>query len=143
YVSTPNSSTSATSPNLIVTDISKWRSGAFRELVKWNGNAAGAFPNGQGFSSSQLSDADVRLHSMDVSTDGTRVYIAYLGGGLVILDSSALAAGTGTRLTPVAAPSQSPQWDNIYEHTAEKIPGRDLLLATDELYGDILTPIEL
>jgi hypothetical protein len=36
---------------------------------------------------------NTRLHSMSVSQDGTRVYMANLGAGFFILDSSPLAAG--------------------------------------------------
>lgn len=135
YVSTPTSSTNPAVPNLIVTDISDWRDGRFPELAKWNGNPF--------FPADELNNDDVRLHSMDVSVDGTRVYVAYLGGGLLTLDSSELAAGTGTDLKLVSTPQASPRWDNQTVHTAEKVPGRSLLLTTDELYGDILTPIEI
>ncbi len=133
WVSTPTSS--LTAPNMIVTDISHWRDGTFPQLATWNGN--------QYFPPDELSNDDVRVHSMDVSADGTRVYVAYLGGGLLILDSSELATGAGTDLELVSTPQASPRWDNMTVHTAEKVPGRNLLLTTDELYGDVLTPLEL
>jgi hypothetical protein len=133
YMSTPTSSVDQ--PNMIVTDISGWHGAKFPEIAEWNGNKY--------FAPKQLDQLDVREHSMDVSPDGTRTYVAYLGGGLVILDSSRLAAGTGTKLKLVSKPAASPHWKNMTVHTAEKVPGRDLLLTTDELYGDILTPIQV
>jgi hypothetical protein len=132
YISTPT--TSFTAPSMIVTDISGWRDNTFPEIVQWEGEKY--------FPPAELNKYDVREHSMDVSPDGTRVYIAYLGGGIVILDSSELAAGTGTKLSFVSKPQDSPRWWNDYAHTAEKVPGRPLILATDEIYGKVLQPIE-
>src|SRR5262249_32299450 len=81
YLSAPT--TSLTQPNLIVTDISQARQGIFTEVAKgnWNNQFDPAF----------LAQYDVRLHSMGVSADGTRTYLAYLGGGFLVVDSSDLA----------------------------------------------------
>jgi hypothetical protein len=133
YISTPT--TSFTEPNMIVTDISGWKNGKFPEIAKWDGEKY--------FPPKELDAYDVRQHSMDVSPDGKRVYIAYLGGSVVILDSSELAAGTGTKLSFVLKPQDSPRWWNDYAHTAEKVPGRPLLLVTDEIYGKAIQPLEV
>jgi hypothetical protein len=76
YLSTPTSRTDR--PNLIVTDISGAREGVFTEVVRWNGNDE--------FTAEEREGRDVRLHSMGVSANGTRTYLAYLGGGFLVLD---------------------------------------------------------
>jgi LVIVD repeat len=127
YLSTWKSG--ASGADLIVTDISRARRGEFDEIVEWNGNAR--------FTPQFRSQNVVRLHSMGVSTDGARTYVAYQGAGFFVLDSSDLAAAVPNPelrlLTPVGG---QPTWGNPGAHSAIKIPGRELALATDEVYGN-------
>jgi hypothetical protein len=74
YLSTPSGSADPNRPNLVVTDISGWRSGTFTEIVRFNPNPL--------WTPEQRRGLDVGLHSMWVSDDGTRTYLAYLGAGL-------------------------------------------------------------
>jgi hypothetical protein len=131
YISTPTASTNPATANLIVTDISGWRAGTFTELVSANWN--------QLFTPEQVATLDVALHSMSVSDDGTRTYLAYLGGGFFVLDTSDLANALPTPqvrlLTPIPA---TPRWPNQTVHSAIPLPGRPFALTTDELYGDLL-----
>jgi len=129
YLSTPTNDVGP--PNLIVTDISQARQGVFEEVVTYTANDL--------YTEEQRENFDVALHSMGVSADGSRTYLAYLGGGFLVLDSSELAQGVEDPevelLTPVA---NSPSWPNQTVHSAVKVPGRDLVLTTDEIYGDLL-----
>jgi hypothetical protein len=129
YLSTPTNDVGP--PNLVVTDISDARGGEFEELVTYTANDL--------YTEEQRENFDVALHSMGVSADGTRTYLAYLGGGFLILDTSDLADGVDNPqvdlLTPVA---NSPTWPNQTVHSAVKVPGRELVLTTDEIYGDLL-----
>jgi hypothetical protein len=119
----------ASGADLIVTDVSRARDGKFTEIAEWNGNAR--------FTPEFRSRNVVRLHSMGVSADGARTYVAYQGAGFFVLDSSELAAGLPNPalhlLTPVGS---QPTWGNPGAHSAVKIPGRSLALATDEVYGN-------
>jgi hypothetical protein len=129
YVSTPTNDVGP--PNLVVTDISGARDGEFKELVTYTANDL--------YTKEQRENFDVALHSMGVSADGTRTYLAYLGGGFLILDTSDLADSVDNPqvdlLTPVA---NSPTWPNQTVHSAVKVPGRELVVTTDEIYGDLL-----
>jgi len=122
-----------TSPNnsgkqLVATDISGWRSGTFTEVATFT-----AVPE---YSADQLSQFDVRLHSLSISPDGTRGYLAYLGGGVLVIDTSDLANAVtkpGIRLvTPIAGRAF---WDFEGAHSTVTIPGTHYLLTTEELYG--------
>lgn len=135
YMTTPTSSANATTPNLIVTDISAARDGTFTEIVKWNGNPL--------FPAEVRSVDDVRLHSLGVSKDGTRAYLAHLGGGFLTLDTSKLAdaAEAHPQVSLVTNVADRPHWGNPGAHSAVKIPGRPYVLMTDEVYGDSLDAI--
>jgi hypothetical protein len=129
YISTPTNDVGP--PNLIVTDISQAREGRFNELVEFTVNNR--------YTAQERAQRDVALHSLGVSADGRRAYIAHLGGGFLILDTSELAKarpnGDVELLTPV---HNSPRWPNQTVHSAVKVPGRELALTTDEIYGDLL-----
>jgi len=134
YYTAPTSSANAATANLIVTDISGARSGVFFEKAKWNGNPA--------IPAADRSIDDVRLHSIGVSKDGARTYLAYLGGGFLVLDTSALAnPNASPSIALVTDPLQRPHWGNPGAHSAVKVPGKDYVLVTDEVYGDLLDPI--
>ena len=131
YLSTPTASTNPATPNLIVTDISRWRENVFTEVVRQNWN--------QLFTPQQIQTLDVALHSMFVTDDGTRTHLSYLGGGYFVLDTSDLANAVASPqvrlLTPIAA---TPRWPNQTVHSSIPLPGRPFALTTDELYGDLL-----
>lgn len=129
FQSTPTSSMSR--PSMIVTDLSRAREGVFPE-TPW----VATFEGGT-FDSGELEDR--RLHSMGVSTDGRRTYLAFLGSGFLVLDTTDLALGRPRpRIELVTPPENRARWSNPGAHSAVKIPGRDAALVTDEVYGDAL-----
>ncbi len=137
YLSTPTSSTNPDRPNLIVTDISEARQGEFEEILAWNGN-----PQYAEEAPDEFESRDVRLHAAAVSFNGKRAYLAYLGGGFLVLDTSDLANGVADpNVSLITSPTDTPRWGNQTVHTAIKVPGRSLGLATDEVYGDLLDPL--
>jgi hypothetical protein len=116
---------SATSNDrLLVTDISGARQGQFRELGSWGVPIA-------------LGD----LHSMGISNDGMRAYLAHLTGGFAVADTSDFAndvpGATGRLITPNA---KAPKWAGPGAHSAVKVWGQHYALVTDEVYGDALQP---
>ncbi|CAN5781277.1 hypothetical protein BH18ACT15_BH18ACT15_02710 [soil metagenome] len=133
YLSTPHNSESPddATANLSVLDISHARSGIVEEIASFTANPR--------YSPSALKNFDVALHSMALSRNGKRTYLSYLGGGFLVLDSGELAqARPHPRfhlLTPVR---NRPKWPNQTVHSAVKVPGRDLVVTTDEIYGDLL-----
>jgi hypothetical protein len=132
WMSTPTSST--TQPNLIITDISGARDGVFTEIATFNANDQ--------YSEEDRENRDVRLHSMTTTADGTRTYLAYLGGGFLVLDSSEVAAGTPEpELHLITPPENSPVWPNQTVHSAIRLPSTELAITTDEVYGDLLDPL--
>jgi hypothetical protein len=127
YQSTPTTE-SAQRPreNLIVTDISRAREGIFPEIERW-------LP---GFVSPAGENADVRLHSLTVSYDGRRAYLAYLGGGFLVADTSDFADNKpAPRVRPVTPFERRVSWGDPGAHSAVKIPGRPYAFTTDEVYG--------
>jgi uncharacterized repeat protein (TIGR01451 family) len=116
-------------PDLIVTDITNARAGTFTEISTFLAN--------QLFSVDDRNNHVIRLHSMGVNEDGTRTYVAYQGGGVLVLDTSDVAANVPNPqillLTPIGT---QPVWGDPGAHSAVKVPGRDLVLTTDEAYGN-------
>ena len=123
-----------TSPNnavkqLVVTDLSAWRTGTFTDIA--------TFTAVNRYSAADQSNFDVRLHSLSVSPDGTRAYLAYLGGGVLVVDTSDMTDPTRSPatlrlITPV---DKRAQWDYEGAHSAVKIPGKPYLFTTEEIYG--------
>jgi len=107
---------------LTVTDISKARAGKFTEIVKMSPLYTGG-----------------SLHSLGISVDGTRGYLAHLGGGVGVIDTSQVAKGVAKPdirvLTP---PNNAPKWEGPGPHSAVKVFGKDYMLITDEVYGEAL-----
>jgi hypothetical protein len=129
YFSAPT--TSLTQPNLVVTDISRAREGIFTQVATGNWNDQ--------FDPDFRRAYDVRLHSMSVSPDGTRTYLAYLGGGFLIVDSSDVAQDLPNPQLRLLTPAgDNPHWGNPGAHSAVKVFGRPLVLMTDEVYGTLL-----
>lgn len=145
YMTTPASSTQAA--NLQVLDISGVAQTPRTQpvvLARWSAN-------GDIDSGSRRQD-DVRLHSIGVSPDGKRTFLAYLGGGFLVVDTSpltnpALQPPVGLKL--LTSPSDRPHWGSPGAHSAVKVLGtkmvdgveRKYALTTDEVYGESSTPL--
>jgi hypothetical protein len=139
FMTTPSSTDGR--PNLVVSDISNVQTATPTVAATWIGTNE--------FSSADRTNFDVRLHSIGVTADGSRTYLAFLGGGYMALDTSAVANGTGTTITSLT-PAGSLKWGDPGAHSAIKIPGthtvngvpgRTLVLMTDEVYGDAVDAI--
>jgi hypothetical protein len=76
------------------------------------------------------------LHSISLSADGHHAFLSMWTGGLLIGDVSQFTSGQAnpqlTLLTPVASRLPAPAGGNV--HSAVQVPGRDLLVASDERY---------
>ncbi len=107
-------------PNLRVIDVTTPTAPV--EIATWD---AGAF-----------SSRSSRLHSLTVSPDGRRAYLADWDLGFMVLDTSALARGRGDvsprLLTPPGAWIQLPG-GNL--HSAVIAPGQAFVVTTQEIYG--------
>jgi hypothetical protein len=126
---------STVQPNLIVTDISRARKGVFPEVAKWIGNDLYT-------DAERSSGADLRLHSLGLSADGRLAYLAYLGGGFFMLDTSDFADAKPAPKLRLATPvSKRVAWGSPGAHSAVKIYGTRYVLVTDEEYGDAVDPI--
>jgi hypothetical protein len=145
-------STDPNATNLIIADISHARQGTITEIA--HGNWDQLFP---GASDPANYDFDLALHSMTATADGTRTYLAYLRGGIGVLDTSAVANDqippgtdldlTGSLLTTVPFPTwgTGPHCPGhtaagcAESHTAIPFPGRPYVLTIDEVYGTFTT----
>ena len=150
YLSTPTTSVNPDRPNLIVTDISRARDGEFTEIATGNWNQL--YP---GAENPANYDFDLAVHSMAVTVDGRRTYLAYLRGHFLVLDTSDVAAGeippgglslNDKLLTPV---ENRPRWGTsdgncldacAESHSAVPVPGRPFAFTTDEVYGTFTAP---
>jgi len=107
-------------------DISKARQGAFSESRQFSLQLP-----------SSRTGAVAVLHSLSVSVDGTRAYLAYMGGGFLVADTSQFAAGAArpvaSLVTPVA--NRVPSRRDPGAHSAVKLPGRDVVMITEETYS--------
>jgi hypothetical protein len=116
YLSTPSRS----GDNLLVLDISQARQGLFYEVASWSA------PPGQ---------FRATLHSMSVSVDGRRAYLAHLQDGFMVLDTSDLAQGLPSPQIRLITPLEN--WVRIGPgaHSAVKLFGKPYALITEEVYG--------
>jgi len=111
--------------NLIVTDISNARDGAFPEIAKWSPRIDNP-------------DRDDRLHSLTLSADGRRAYLAYLGGGFLVADTSDFAEAKPNPEVRLVTPVEDRVfWTDPGAHSSAKVPGKPYALVTDEVYGNI------
>jgi LVIVD repeat len=117
---------SASDPGeLIVTDISGAREGRFSEIAEFKVT----LPN---------NGRDNRLHSLGISNDGTRGYLAYLGGGFMVVDTSDFANDAPSPAVRLITPVERRVfWTDPGAHSAVKLPGRPVALTTDEVYGKL------
>jgi len=139
YSTSPNAGSRGLS--LTVIDLSHWRQGTLTELTHFDivndytapEKAFCPLPD-DGTSKCY----DVRLHSISLTPDGTTLFMAHLGGGFLVADTSDLAHGVASPqirlVTPVA---NRAFWDNQGAHSAVKVPGRPYLIATEEIYGKL------
>jgi hypothetical protein len=151
--STPGVSVDPNVPNLVVEDISDVPNGGEVELVA-QGNWNQLFPNA---AVPANYDFDLSLHSMTPTPDGKTTYLAYLRGGMLVLDTSDVAnnVSPGTvislndkLLTPIA---NRPTWGAgnhctggtalgcSESHSAVPVPGRPFEINIDEVYGTFTT----
>jgi hypothetical protein len=127
YVTTPYDGSGADidkrEPHLLVTDISRAREGEFRELTRWSPSREDRWD-------------EAGLHSLSVSDDGRRAYLADLEGGFLMADTSELAAAAPTpRIHQLTPPANAVHHEVPGAHSAVPIPGRPYALVTDEVYG--------
>jgi hypothetical protein len=116
---------SSADQELIVTDISGARKGRFTEIDEFKVDLP---ENGM----------DNRLHSLGISNDGTRGYLAYLGGGFMVVDTSDFANETPNPQVRLITPvEQRVFWTDPGAHSAVKLFGRPFALTTDEVYGKL------
>jgi hypothetical protein len=145
FLSTPTLSTNPTKPNLLIVDISQVPSGgAITEVAEgnWNNRYPGADnPANYNF--------NLFVHSMGVTADGTRTYLAMEAGEFLVLDTSDVANNLPTpQLRLITDPVNRPIWGNPAPcatfcpngHSAVQVPGRPLALTTDEIYGTFTDP---
>ena len=117
YVSTPG----IVGDNLLAIDISQARQGVAQEVSSWN--ALRGPLNGT-------------LHSLSVSVDGRRAYLAYLRNGFMIADTSQLAEGIpNAQITLLTPPENWIPWSGPGPHSAVKLFGKPFVLVTEEVYG--------
>jgi hypothetical protein len=116
YVSTP----SRFSDNLLVIDISRARQGVFEELSNWGG---------------PLGEFREELHSLSLSVDGRRAYLAHLRDGFMILDTSDLAEDIPNPQIELLTPAESWVRSGPGAHSAVKLFGKPYALVTEEVYG--------
>ena len=110
-------------PHLLVTDISRAREGRFRELASWSPERESRWD-------------EAGLHSLSVSRDGRRAYLADLEGGFAMADTSDLANGVPRpRITQLTASERTVHHESPGAHSAVALPGQPYALITDEVYG--------
>ncbi|MGI8702292.1 MAG: LVIVD repeat-containing protein [Nocardioidaceae bacterium] len=165
WLSAPSVSVDPHRPNLLIADISSVP-GSFTghrpaplgtrapvtDIAEGNWNQL--FP---GASHPRNYDYDLALHSMALTADGKRTYLAYLRGGFFILDTSAVVHDTnGTFINLnndlLTRPKNFVTWGAgntcaghtfrgcSESHSAVPVPGRPFDLSTDEVYGTFTAP---
>jgi hypothetical protein len=117
YASTPG----IIGDNLLVIDISQARQGIFQEIASWN---------------APLGPFRTTLHSLSLSVDGRRAYLAYLRNGFMILDSSQVVDGIpNPQINLLTPPENWLLWSDPGLHSAVKLFGKPYALVTEEVYG--------
>jgi hypothetical protein len=113
--------------DLLVTDVSRARDGVFAEVASWQAGIRGE------------DGREIDLHSLSVSPDGRRGYLAHLGAGFLTIDTSDLAdAAERPRIRALTPVERRAAWGLPGAHSALPLPGRPWALATDEVYGGTL-----
>ena len=108
---------------VLVTDISRAREGTFDEVASWGADVPGPGPGDN-------------LHSLSVAPGGDLAYLAHLTRGFLMVDTSEVARGDPNPELRLATPIENRlEWEGWGAHSAVPIPGRSLVLTTDEVYG--------
>jgi hypothetical protein len=115
YISTPGGYIY----NLLVLDISGARAGQLQEVGNWG-------------APTELVTAG--LHSLSLSVDGKRAYLAHLRDGFMILDTSELAAGIANPQLYLLTPPYNWAQSSPGPHSAVKLFGKPYVLTTEEVY---------
>ncbi len=133
YLSTPTLSTKFKDPNLVVVDISAAARGIVRFVTQFNANAF--YP---GADDPARYDYNLFTHSMSLNPAGTRLYLSQEAGEFLVANSSEVARGVrDPRIHLLTDPRDRPRWPRPNAHSAVPIPGRPLVLTTDEIYGSL------
>ena len=108
-------------PSLEVIDVTNPRTPV--RVAAWDPREAGLVPRSGG---------DDILHSVGVSADGKVAYLSHQLSGLLLADISQLPA-----ISLITPPSAALTWDQpivMGPHSAVPVPGRDVLIVTEEIY---------
>ena len=116
YLSTPGNF----SDNLLVLDISQARNGLVQEVSRW---------------SAPFGVVRAQLHSLSLSVDGRRAYLAHLRDGFMILDTSSLADGLPNPQVNLITPPEHWARSSPGAHSAVKLFDKPYVLVTEEVYG--------
>jgi len=117
YISTPG----IIGDNVLVLDISQARQGILTEVGGWT---------------APMGPLRGTLHSLSLSVDGRRAYLAYLRNGFMIVDTSQLADGIPNAQINLLTPPESwIPWSGPGPHSAVKLFGKPYALVTEEVYG--------
>lgn len=139
YSTSPNKS--GTGLALSVFDLSDWRNAHVTELAHFD--VASMYTAAEKKLCPLPDDGtsqcyDVRLHSISLTPDGTRLFMAHLGGGMLVVDTSQVASGVANpRMSLVSPVADRAYWDNQGAHSAVKVPGRPYVFTTEEIYGKL------
>ena len=125
YETTP-STVSSGKDELTVVDFSHARENKFTEIAHWKPDM-------------QHATGDVRLHSLTLSNDGRRAYLAYLGAGFLVADTSDFADDLpNPQIRLITQPRDRVYWGDPGAHSAIQIPGKpNWVMTTDEVYGKL------
>lgn len=176
FMSTPTLSTNPARPNLMITDVSQARAGIFIEVAEgnWNSLYPGTGQSNYPFDPTSPDgcgpyDCNLFVHSMGVSADGTRTFLAQEAGHFLVLDTSSVVNNPTPGVVQslnnslLTNPTNRPVWlqtpadpaavpQNCTKnaaaggvgcpnsHSAVKVPGRHLAVTTDEVYGTYTDP---
>ena len=148
WASTPTGSRNPAQASMLIWDIGAVANGLSPTLIA-QGTWTSQYEAG-GF------DGRLALHSIDVSADGKTTTLAHQRGHTLVLDTSEVVEsppppGTVIDLNDnlLTNPLDRPKWgtaddDCVSEcaesHSAEQVPGRDLIVNTDEIYGTFTLP---
>ncbi|HLG62305.1 MAG TPA: hypothetical protein VKY19_10255 [Ktedonosporobacter sp.] len=140
YLSTPTLSVNTKVPNLLIADISHVATGgAVTEVAEGNWN--NLYPQANNPANYNY---NLIVHSMGVTADGNRAYLAMEAGEFLVLDTSDVAKDVANpQLRLLTDPANRPLWGNPAPcsntcpngHSAVQVPGRPFALTTDEVYG--------
>ena len=106
--------------SLFVLDISQAWNGLVQEVGAW---------------SAPFGAVRAGLHSLSVSVDGRRAYLAHLQDGFMILDTSDFADAVPNPQVSLLTPSENWARSAPGAHSAVKLFGKPYALITEEVYG--------